>query len=263
MSEQSQPLVTVVTVVYNGEASVEETIQSVIGQTYSSVQYILIDGGSTDKTLEIVDRYKDKIDIVVSGPDKGIYDAMNKGLALAKGTWINFMNVGDRFYDSKTLESVFSLPALDEFSIIYGNHEVLYDAGKRMKYPASLNQLWKGMTIQHQSIFVKTERLKNRPFDLSYKYAADFDLVYDCFKNGEKFLYIDQCMSTVSALGVSETNSIKTYREFGEVVLKYEKNALRYRLYYKQLLLKRKLIELIKTRFPWINQKRIALLSAK
>lgn len=254
MSGTSSPLVTVVTVVFNGESFVAETIQSVIEQTYPSIQYILIDGGSTDNTLAIVNCYKDKIDIISSGPDKGIYDAMNKGLALAKGTWINFMNVGDRFYNSETLESVFSGLSLDEYCIIYGNHEVLYEKRKLMKYPAPLSLLWKGMTIQHQSIFVKTALLKEKPFDLFYKYAADFDLVYGCFKKGDKILHIDQCISSVSAQGISETNSVKTYREFGNVVLKYENNNLFFSLYYSQLLLKRKLIGIIKTWLPWLKK---------
>jgi len=102
------PLITVITVVLNGEKALEETIKSVISQTYPNVEYIIIDGGSTDGTLDIIKKYEDYIDYWVSEPDKGIYDAMNKGVDLTTGQWINFINAGDRFYDEDLIEEIFS-----------------------------------------------------------------------------------------------------------------------------------------------------------
>ena len=99
--------VTVITVCYNAETGIEKTIQSVIGQTYQNIEYIIIDGGSKDHTLNIVNKYKDRISKVISEPDKGIYDAMNKGILAATGDWINFMNVGDSFFSPDTLSKVF------------------------------------------------------------------------------------------------------------------------------------------------------------
>ena len=102
-----QPKISVVTVCYNAVNDIEKTILSVINQTYPNIEYLIIDGGSTDGTMDIVNKYKDKIDVIVSEPDKGIYDAMNKGIDRATGDWINFMNAGDCFFEKETVNSVF------------------------------------------------------------------------------------------------------------------------------------------------------------
>ena len=101
-SSKKNRFITVVTVVLNGEKDFERTILSVINQSYKNIEYIVIDGGSTDGTLDIIERYKDKIDYVIIEKDRGIYDAMNKGINIASGDWINFMNSGDIFYDKNT-----------------------------------------------------------------------------------------------------------------------------------------------------------------
>ena len=99
--------VTIITISYNAVLGIERTINSVITQTYSNLQYIIIDGGSTDGTVDIIKKYADKIDYWVSEPDSGIYYAMNKGIAIADGDWINFMNAGDYFVDRNVIEQIF------------------------------------------------------------------------------------------------------------------------------------------------------------
>ncbi len=258
MLYQDLPLISIVTVVYNGASHIEETIASVVNQEYPRIQYIIIDGGSTDNTLEIVNRYADKIDIIVSEPDKGIYDAMNKSIPYCKGDWVNFMNAGDVFYSPEILHRIFSNQAVSEGDLIYGNHEVSYGSFKVMKIPRPIQQLWKGMTIQHQSTFTKTELLRSRGFDLQYLYAADFDLFYNFLQKGAQIIYLKECLSTVSANGFSESNSIGTYLEYVSIALKYEDNRLGIKLYFYFKTLERKVIHFIKRNFPKFTKKRIA-----
>ena len=106
MHNHLTPKFSVITVTYNAEAVLEDTIQSVISQTYHHVEYILVDGASKDSTLSIIDRYRDRITRIVSEPDKGLYDAMNKGIALASGDYLCFLNAGDCFHEDDTLQQM-------------------------------------------------------------------------------------------------------------------------------------------------------------
>lgn len=119
-----QPKISVVTVCYNAVKDIEKTILSVINQTYPNIEYIIIDGGSKDGTMDVVNRYKDKIDVIVSEPDKGIYDAMNKGIDRATGEWINFMNAGDCFMEEDTINKVFTKDIDECKSVLYGDVEL-------------------------------------------------------------------------------------------------------------------------------------------
>ena len=130
-----KPLISIVTVSYNAVATIEQTILSVINQTYSNIEYIIIDGGSTDGTLDVIKKYADKIAYWVSEPDKGIYDAMNKGIKVATGEWINFMNCGDYFVANNTLESVFGSGK------IYKKAEILYGDSIQLNVEKKINEV--------------------------------------------------------------------------------------------------------------------------
>nr|WP_071779299.1 glycosyltransferase family 2 protein [Sulfurimonas hongkongensis] len=160
-----RPLVSIITVVYNGEEHLEETILSIINQTYEHVEYIIIDGGSTDGTLKIIKKYEDAIDYWVSKKDSGIYDAMNKGIERASGEWINFINAGDRliFLDLHSLNS------LDTTNSCYYYNE---EQQKIKRDPFTKIYLTHN-TPCHQSIFYKRDELI--PFDISYPIVADFE----------------------------------------------------------------------------------------
>ena len=114
----NNPLISVVTVSYNAVTTIEKTILSVINQNYSNIEYIVIDGGSIDGTVDIIKKYADKITYWVSEPDKGIYDAMNKGIIVATGEWINFMNTGDTFYNENVFSEIFELNSYTEDVIV-------------------------------------------------------------------------------------------------------------------------------------------------
>ena len=138
----------VITICYNAAATIERTLRSVTGQSWTDKEYIIIDGASKDSTMEIIDRYRGKVDILVSEPDKGLYDAMNKGLRLATGDYVLFMNAGDRFHEDTTLEQISDqVQKLDKLpGVIYGNTVLTNMAGeiygtRRLSPPERLD--WK------------------------------------------------------------------------------------------------------------------------
>lgn len=190
------PLITVVTVVYNSEATIERTIQSVLNLNYPNVEYIIIDGNSSDRTLDIILQYKDKISSVISESDKGVYDAMNKAIGYATGEWICFMNSGDIFHDASVLEKIFRDKVYtDKTGVIYGDAHLCDGSHFLKAYPT--NPFWKsrmpyrtGKGICHQSMFTKTALAKKLKFDLSYKISADFNMAYQIYKREYSFIYV-------------------------------------------------------------------------
>ncbi len=152
----SYPKVSIITVVYNGIEFLEETIKSVISQTYPNIEYIIVDGGSTDGTLDIIKKYEAHITKWISEPDKGIYDAMNKGIDLATGDWQNFLNAGDSFVDNNVLEKIFTTN-LENITLVYGDIIAIRENGQKLNVNAielkDDNSIKKGMKVCHQAIF--------------------------------------------------------------------------------------------------------------
>ena len=177
------PKFSIITVTYNAEKVLEDTIQSVISQTYRNVEYIIVDGASKDHTLEIINKYHNRINKVISEPDKGLYDAMNKGIQLATGDYLCFLNAGDKFHDSETLQKiVHTLKGQELPDVIYGETAIVDEEGhflhmRRLSAPAHLN--WKsfkqGMLVCHQAFFANRELAINHLYDLQYRFSADFD----------------------------------------------------------------------------------------
>lgn len=212
----NKPLISIVTVVFNGEKTLEKTIQSVLNQTYNNIEYIIIDGGSTDRTLEIIKKYEDKIDYWQSEPDKGIYDAMNKGIGLATGDWINFMNAGDYFYKESVIENVFSNKNYDQFNVLYGNSVAESDISKQYCYASpNAELLIKYPIYRHGSSFVRTCIHKQFLFDLSKSkelgFALDYYCIYQMVKNNVKFKYIDDFIMDYKIEGISNS-PYKSYK---------------------------------------------------
>ncbi|OYZ55872.1 MAG: glycosyl transferase [Sphingobacteriales bacterium 24-40-4] len=186
-----QPKLTVITIVYNNVRDIERTVLSVLNQTYPNIEYLVIDGASTDGTLELLKKYEGRLAKLISEKDKGIYDAMNKGLTLASGDYILFMNSGDELYASDTVENVFaSAPDAD---IYYGETE-MYDEDwkslgqRRHKAPETFS--WKdfkyGMCISHQAIYIR--RSLTEPYDPQYKLSADIDWIIKAAKKAGKIV---------------------------------------------------------------------------
>lgn len=175
------PKFSIITVTYNAGGVLEDTIQSVIAQTYKNVEYIIVDGGSKDRTLDIVNKYREHIHTLVSEPDKGLYDAMNKGIALATGDYLCFLNAGDALHEDDTLSlMVHSITGPELPDVLYGETAIVDDEGhflrmRRLSAPDALT--WKsfkaGMLVCHQAFFARRDRVE--PYNLDYRFSADFD----------------------------------------------------------------------------------------
>src|SRR5579862_3140474 len=151
-----KPKLSVITIVYNNVRDIERTMLSVLGQTYPGIEYIVVDGLSTDGTLDIIKKYSDRINTFVSEKDEGIYDAMNKGLALATGDYVLFMNSADEFYSTETVSDVFA--SAENTDIYYGETEMINERGQSLgqrRHKSPENFTWRsfkyGMSVSHQA----------------------------------------------------------------------------------------------------------------
>ena len=185
---------TVVTVTYNAEAAVERTLRSVVGQTaFDGIEYIVVDGGSTDDTIAVVNRYLPHLAAVVSEPDRGIYDAMNKGARIATGRWILYMNAGDTFYDTDTVASL-GLDGREADHAVYGDCILVTRNGQehRKAHPFfDCPDRLRGIGICHQALYCPTEWLRRRPFDWQrFPICADYDLARHYWEQGARFDYV-------------------------------------------------------------------------
>lgn len=209
---KQNPLVSIVTVVYNNVTEIEQTILSVLNQTYSNIEYIIIDGGSTDGTVNCIEKYSSRISYWISESDAGVYDAMNKGISRVSGEWINFMNSGDVFYQKSTLTDFFNYK-IDDVDVMYGNTLIRRKKHLKVRYSEWKGENFKGLC--HQSVFVRTDIMKQYKFESKYKLAADFNFLYKLFVEGYKFLYIPVIVSVYDVShGLSADNRAKLYLEF-------------------------------------------------
>lgn len=186
--------VTVVTAVLNDAGHIEQTILSVISQTDIEIEYIIVDGGSKDGTLELIGKYKDKISLLISEPDRGVYDAMNKGIKYSTGDFVYFINSGDILLNPSILSKIKLEELKERNAIIYGNVVVAYGNIEALEKPRPFfnsKMKFKGIGICHQSMFFPGELIRNEKYDLSYNIAADYDLAYRLWRKGTEFLYKD------------------------------------------------------------------------
>lgn len=201
-------LVTVVTVCYNEVKSIEQTIQSVLGQTYKNIEYIVIDGLSTDGTYEILCKYAQKI-LLIHERDEGIYNAMNKGISFAKGEYIYFLNSGDVFSSADVLEKVVKRLEEKRPDILCANVNYIFENGRKIlhNYVArrQLSRFWMGVgiTVCHQGIFARTDIMKQKKFDEKYKIWADQEFLAYCLNRRYSIQYLNCVICNFDAYGFS------------------------------------------------------------
>jgi glycosyltransferase involved in cell wall biosynthesis len=237
-----KPLISIITITYQAEASFRQTAESVLNQTYANIEYILIDGKSKDRTVSLISDYEKKFNLRgisfhwISEPDKGIYDAMNKGLQMATGDYVWFMNAGDRIASPDTLEKTLNtIPGFHTKAMniletnspdfIYGETYIVNEKGeimgaRRLKAPEKLN--WKsfkmGMLVCHQSMIVK--RSVAPQFDLQYKYSGDFDWAIRCLRKSKNSLNTHIILSHFLDGGVSKKKMKASLKERFQIMVK-------------------------------------------
>lgn len=179
--------ISIITVVYNDIENIEKTILSVLNQDYKNFEYIIIDGNSTDGTVDIIRKYENKLSFFISEPDGGIYDAMNKGLKHSSGDWIIFMNSGDLFNTNDVLSVFFNKVSYkNNIGIVYGYP--LNKAGNKIRsHSLTKVNLFFERTICHQAIFAKKETFINNLFDINYPVVADRKWLFCALKKYDSF----------------------------------------------------------------------------
>lgn len=209
-----KPLITIVTVTYNCKDALEKTISSVINQTYPYKEYIIIDGGSKDGTVDVIRKHESSLSLFISEPDKGIYDAMNKGIIHAHGEWIIFMNAGDSFYSNEVLSHF--IPKINNKTIIaYGDSMIWLKEVHYIRPKFPIDCLKTKMCIPHQSTLVRLDYHKEHLFDISFRSSGDFDFFHKAYVNDAvEFQYIPVIISNFDGeTGISKDNFEIVWRE--------------------------------------------------
>lgn len=227
------PKISIITVVFNGENVITPTIKSITDQTYKNIEYIIIDGGSSDKTIEKINEYRETVNIFISENDNGIYDAMNKGLKAATGDYVWFINAGDRIYSNDTLSKIFEIET--QADAYYG--DVMYidmngnELGRRtLKTPPeklSWRSFINGMVVSHQSLIVKRD--KSVEYDLRFKHVSDLDWCIRSLKNCQsinnthlylsKFLMGGYSKNTITRSNIERLKILFTHFNFLKVII--------------------------------------------
>lgn len=216
--------ISIITIVYNNVRDIAYTISSVLAQSYPHIEYIIIDGASTDGTLDVINQYKDRIDKIVSEKDKGIYDAMNKGLALATGDYVLFLNSGDELYDTNTIRCI--VEKGKGADIVYGETKLVDEqrniiGDRRHRTPEQFN--WKsfryGMNVCHQAIYIK--RSIAEPYDLSYQLSADIDWIIRAAKKAKTTQNVHTYVARYLVGGMSQKRHRQSLKERYQIFKKH------------------------------------------
>ena len=218
------PKVSIITVVFNGESTLESTIQSVDNQTYKNIEYIIVDGGSKDSTVSIIKEHENVVTHWVSEPDNGIYDAMNKGIDLATGQYLWFINSGDEIAEPTTLGVAL---CIQQDADIYYGETVMIDSDckeigdRRLKTPHRLTSesFKKGMLVSHQSFIVKKELVDH--YNLTYKYSADFEWCLKAILKAKSIVNTHLVLSKFLDGGFTKQNIVPGLKERFKIMVKY------------------------------------------
>lgn len=241
----------IITINYNNKRGLEKTIKSVLSQSFTGYEYIIIDGGSTDGSVEVIKENKKHITYWISEPDNGIYDALNKGLRMTHGEYVNCMNSGDTFASPNTLQQIIDEKIAPETALIYGDTFFAEPDGS-MTYQVPI-PFWEnkdylyGMGICHQSLYVRSDLAKSHPFNERYRIAADFDAIQRIYNEGVSTYYIPIPLTIFDHSGLSSTHQKEGWREMAQIIHRY--GTLKYWLFFLRKFYYYRVIWAIKCRF--------------
>ena len=260
--------VSIITVCYNSAKTIEQTIKSVFGQTYKNIEYIIIDGGSTDGTLDIIKKHESQLGYWVSEPDNGIYDAMNKGLAKVTGDIVGIIN-SDDWYDEKTVENVIARFSQGDCDVVHGDIVRVYeDIDLQVRcQPAADEHIWHKTAFYHPTWFVKKSIYDKYGFFRSeFIIAGDYELTLRLYTNGVKFRYLPDDLVYFRIGGASTQQIYTGYREIKDISIEYGYSKIKARLWYlRHIILRRIYISIykrnfksvLKTYFKYTNKNRL------
>ena len=234
------PKVSIVTVVFNAKEYLKETIKSVFTQSFPNIEYIIIDGLSTDGTVEVIKEFDASIFYWISEKDHGIYDAMNKAIEKASGEWILFLNAGDTFYSNDSIEKF--LQDVNPDTELYNGAINFIDQSThqgRIKIPYGLDKVWETIPCWHQASFIKTSLMKEYKYSLEYKIAGDHDFYIRCFINNNKFQFTNNVIANMVAGGLHQQQAKLAYIESIKILAKYSPdiNLIYKSAFYKNFIL--------------------------
>ena len=218
------PLISIITVCFNAAGTLRHTLDSVCEQGWQDFECIVVDGGSTDDSLAILAEYAGRVDKLVSEPDRGIYDAMNKGVGLARGDFLFFLNADDRFADAGVLADVRAVLGRDSrIDLLYGNAIYDYDGHlDRQRYDWVTTSTLLFGNLCHQAVFARRALFDSiGPFDLDYPIVADYDWFLKVFRSGARTCYFDRDIARFHAGGMHARNLEKLRKEKRRVQRKY------------------------------------------
>ena len=259
MDNFSLPKISIITANLNGEATLERTIQSIIHQSYQNLEYLVIDGGSTDGSLNIINRYADLIDVVLIEKDKGISDAFNKGIERTTGDLIGIVSADD-YLPEGSLQAVAKVwLTKQDVDVIYGN-SIVYEPGNTRQFivkpDKDFRAIWRRQPLKHSAMYVSRKTYsKFGMYNLKYHLAMDYELTLRFYLKNASFVYINKVIGAFCIGGINDQNFVKTMAEVRDISIHYGYLKIKahywffikvIKLYIKKLLYRLHLFSLIK-----------------
>tara|TARA_S200000501_G_scaffold97106_1_gene90405 strand:- start:9280 stop:10062 length:783 start_codon:yes stop_codon:yes gene_type:complete len=232
----SEPRISIITIVYNRKEDLRKTLENISNQDFLAKELIVIDGESTDGTLEIIEEYSNDIDIFISEKDQGIYDAMNKGVLNASGQWLNFMNAGDCYFNKNILSTIFKENHSSDIDLMIGDTIIDYGDFRKEFKVQSLDSIWKGARFIHQSVFIDRKFQLENLYNIDNKIGGDFEFFYNSIKRNANIKILNKFISIFEAGGVSDKKRISSIYGNMKVVMLDDPSFLKGFFYFNKIL---------------------------